>query len=64
MEKEKIVEKIVNEIVSDLNDRRGCGIDGFDDEVQNEIKESWKNIVLENIQELAEKAWKYDELSK
>jgi len=37
---------IVDKIISDLNGRRGCGIDSFDDEIQDEIRNSWIDIAM------------------
>jgi len=42
----KTARKIVEAIIDDLNDRRGCGIDGLDDDIQEEIRETWTQIVL------------------
>ena len=39
---------IVDKIINDLNIRKGCGIDSFDDDIQNEIRETWIDIVLQN----------------
>jgi hypothetical protein len=44
----KTAQKIVKEIIGDLNDRRGCGIDGLDDDIQREIRKTWTDIVLKN----------------
>lgn len=45
MDKET-AELIVDKIIDDLNDRSGCGIDSFDDEIQEEIRNSWINIAM------------------
>jgi len=45
MDKET-AELIVDKIIDDLNGRRGCGIDSFDDEIQSEIRNSWINIAM------------------
>ncbi len=37
---------IVDKIISDLNGRRGCGIDSFDDEIQDEIRNSWIDMTM------------------
>lgn len=44
---EKISENIVNDIVSDITDRRGLGDEweNIDKDIQKEIIESWKDIV-------------------
>lgn len=44
---DKIAENAVNEIVSDLNDRRGLRQEWeqIDDDIQNVIKETWKDII-------------------
>jgi hypothetical protein len=49
MEKEIIAKEIVKEIIDDLNDRRGCGIDNVDVDTQKEIINSWIEIVLKYI---------------
>ncbi len=45
MDKET-AELIVDKIINDLNGRRGCGIDSFDDEIQSEIRSSWVHIAM------------------
>lgn len=48
---ECISENIVNEIIKDLTDRRGINNEWFsiDEDIQEEIKETWKNIIFKNI---------------
>lgn len=45
MDKET-AELIVDKIIDDLNGRSGCGIDSFDDEIQEEIRNSWIKIAM------------------
>lgn len=48
MNKEEQAEKIVENIVSDLTDRRGLKQEWWmiDEDIQKEIKETWKEIIL------------------
>lgn len=46
-----ISENIVNNIINNLNNRKGISIDILDEDTQEEIKESWINIV-DNIIEV------------
>lgn len=39
-------ELIVDKIINDLNDRRGCGIDSIDKDIQEEIRGSWIDFVM------------------
>lgn len=39
-------ELIVDKIINDLNDRRGCGIDSLDEDIQEEIRGSWIKFVM------------------
>lgn len=45
----KIAKKIVNNIINDLNGRRGCGIDDCDASVQKEIKNVWIKLAKAEI---------------
>jgi precorrin-2 methylase len=51
MDKNKIAEKIVNDIIKDILDRRGLKqeFQAIDDDIQEEIKTTWKNIIIKNI---------------
>lgn len=54
---DKMIENIVNGIMEDLDNRRGLGFDNIDDDVIEEIKNSWKNIIkseFEKVDELEE----------
>jgi hypothetical protein len=54
---DKMIENIVNGIMEDLDNRRGLGLDNIDDDVIEEIKNSWKNIIkseFEKVDELEE----------
>lgn len=54
---DKMIENIVNGIMEDLDDCRGLGLDNIDDDVIEEIKNSWKNIIkseFEKVDELEE----------
>lgn len=42
---DRMIENIVNGIMEDLDNRRGLGFDNIDDDVIEEIKDSWKNII-------------------
>jgi hypothetical protein len=46
-----IVDRIVNRIISDLTDRSGLEDewDQIDDTVQDEIRDTWKSIVVDEI---------------
>lgn len=53
----RMIENIVNGIMEDLDNRRGLGFDNIDDDVIEEIKDSWKNIIkseFEKVDELEE----------
>ena len=54
---DRMIENIVNGIMEDLDNRRGIGFDNIDDDVIEEIKDSWKNIIkseFEKVDELEE----------
>lgn len=54
---DKMIENIVNGIMEDLDNRRGLGFDNIDEDVIEEIKDSWKNIIkseFEKVDELEE----------
>ena len=54
---DKMIENIVNGIMEDLDNRRGLGFDNIDDDVIEEIKDNWKNIIkseFEKVDELEE----------
>lgn len=54
---DRMIENIVNGIMEDLDNRRGLGFDNIDDNVIEEIKDSWKNIIkseFEKVDELEE----------
>lgn len=54
---DRMIENIVNGIMEDLDNRRGLGFDNIDDDVMEEIKESWRNIIkseFEKVDELEE----------
>lgn len=38
----------VNAIIDDLNDRSGLGIDSLEEDIQEEIKQTWAGIIREN----------------
>lgn len=57
MSVDKMIENIINGIMEDLDNRRGLGFDNIDDDVIEEIKDSWKNIIkseFEKVDELEE----------
>lgn len=45
------INEAVDEIVSDLSDRRGLGNEweAIDEDIQDEIKESWKRILTKHL---------------
>lgn len=47
--KPTLAESIVREIESDLNDRRGMGLDNIDDDVAWEIREAWAKIIDKHL---------------
>lgn len=51
MERNKIAEEIVKEILSDISGRSGLGDtwDSIDTEIQGEIEAEWKNIILSSL---------------
>lgn len=54
---DRMIENIINGIMEDLDNRRGLGFDNIDDDVMEEIKESWRNIIkseFEKVDELEE----------
>lgn len=54
---DRMIENIINGIMEDLDDCRGLGFDNIDDDVIEEIKDSWKNIIkseFEKVDELEE----------
>lgn len=38
----------VNSIIDDLNDRSGLGIDSLEEDIQEEIKQTWAGIIRES----------------
>jgi hypothetical protein len=38
-------DRIVAEIEADLNDRRGLGIDTLDDDIQDDIRDKWVELI-------------------
>lgn len=54
---DRMIENIINGIMEDLDNRRGLGFDNIDDDIIEEIKDSWKNIIkseFEKVDELEE----------
>lgn len=54
---DRMIENIVNGIIEDLDNRRGLGFDNINDDIIEEIKDSWKNIIkseFEKVDELEE----------
>lgn len=51
MNKDKVAEKIVEEIIKDILDRRGLKqeFQAIDEDIQEEIKDTWKGIIVKNI---------------
>lgn len=49
--KEDIYKKIVEELICNLSDRRGIGDEWYqiDDDIQEEIKQEWINIIKKEI---------------
>ena len=47
MTTDKIVENVVNDIIKDIEDRRGIGdeFEQIDDDIKKEMIETWKEIV-------------------
>lgn len=51
---DRMIENIVNGIMEDLDNRRGLGFDNIDDDVIEEIKDSWKNIIKSEFKKVDE----------
>ena len=51
---DRMIENIINGIMEDLDNRRGLGFDNIDDDVMEEIKESWKNIIKSEFEKVEE----------
>lgn len=51
---DKMIENIINGIMEDLDNRRGLGFDNIDDDVIEEIKDSWKNIIKSEFEKVDE----------
>jgi hypothetical protein len=51
---DRMIENIVNGIMEDLDNRRGLGFDNIDDDVIEEIKDSWKNIIKSEFEKVDE----------
>lgn len=49
---EEIAQKIVEQIINDLTDRSGLGSEWWqiDDEIQDEIKQTWIDIIVSELQ--------------
>lgn len=50
--KPTLAERIVRDIESDLNDRRGMGLDNIDDETAWEIRDTWAKIITKHLRSL------------
>lgn len=46
---QEVAEKIVDEIIDDLDGRRGLGLDSVDEEIQADIRQEWITICLSNL---------------
>jgi hypothetical protein len=42
-----LAKEIVKRIEADLNDRKGCGIDCLDSDIQKLIRNEWRTIVAD-----------------
>lgn len=51
---DRMIENIINGIMEDLDNRRGLGFDNIDDDVIEEIKDSWKNIIKSEFEKVDE----------
>lgn len=51
---DRMIENIINGIMEDLDNRRGLGFDNIDDDVIEEIKNSWKNIIKSEFEKVDE----------
>lgn len=50
MTKNELAPKIVDRLLSDLNDRSGLGLDSVDKETREEIRRTWIEIVGEEME--------------
>ena len=52
----EVSEYIVNNIIDDIGDRRGIGdeFESIDDDIQDEIRSSWNQIVLNGLSKLGD----------
>lgn len=48
----RMIENIINGIMEDLDNRRGLGFDNIDDDIVEEIKDSWKNIIKSEFEKV------------
>lgn len=46
-----MIEKIINRIIKDIKGRKGIGNEWemIDEDIVNEIKEKWENIIIEEL---------------
>lgn len=51
---DRMIENIINGIMEDLDNRRGLGFDNIDDDIIEEIKDSWKNIIKSEFEKVDE----------
>lgn len=51
---DKMIDNIINGIMEDLDNRRGLGFDNVDDDVIEEIKNSWRNIIKSEFEKIDE----------
>ena len=49
---DRMIENIINGIMEDLDNRRGLGFNNIDDDVIEEIKDSWKNIIKSEFEKV------------
>jgi len=51
---DRMIDNIITGIMEDLDNRRGLGFDNIDEDVMNEIKDSWKKIIIGEFEKIDE----------
>lgn len=51
---DRMIDNIITGIMEDLDNRRGLGFDNIDEDVMDEIKDSWKKIIIKEFEKIDE----------
>lgn len=51
---DRMINNIITGIMEDLDNRRGLGFDNIDEDIMDEIKDSWKKIIIKEFEKIDE----------